>query len=541
MSTLVVAPMLVALVTAILTLGIRFAPRAQRVVSVAGAAGYLVAVALLANRVLGPHVKAANPESVESVVLTYQLSGWPAPYGISLVADALSVFFLGMAAVVVLAAIVYSVWYVDDVGQRISYHPLFHFMVVGVSGSLLTGDVFNLFVWFEVMLMPSYVLVVFYSGEEHTSAALKYTALNLVGSAVMLLAIGGLYATTGTLNMADMSRRLANAGQYGIDPAPVLGISALLFSVFALKAGIVPFQFWVPSAYRAAPAPATAMLAGVTKKVGVYAIIRLSFTVLSGATLPAGMAVPGLTGTSFLAFFGPVLFVMGTASILLGGVGAANRGDLEGILAYSSIGQVGFIVLPLAIAATVPDQAVRALGVVAALVYALNHAVAKPLLFLLSGVITDSMGSDRLDDLGGLVTAQPVVAGTFFVGSLALVGIPPLTGFFGKFLVFDTAGRAMVAGAPFAWVGLAVTLVGAVLTIAYLSRAWNRGFWGEPSELAANAKPAPVLISVVAALALTLVILGVGFDPVLDVARAGANAALDRSGYVDSVLTEVGE
>ena len=499
MSTVVLAPMLVALVTAIVTLGSRFAPR----------------------------------------VLAYQLSGWQAPYGITLVADSLSVFMLGIAAAVALAAVVFSTRYVDRVGQSVSYHPLFHFMLVGISGSFLTSDIFNLFVWFEVMLMPSYILVVFQGEREHTDAALKYTALNLMGSAVMLLAIGGIYSTTGTLNMADLSMRLANAGTAGAavaDPTPVLGLAALLLAVFALKAGIVPFQFWVPSAYRAAPAPATAMLAGVTKKVGVYAIIRLYFTVFAAGTLPHGLAIPGLSGDSFLAFFGPVLFVLAAASIIVGGVGAVSQPDLDGLFAYSSISQVGFIVLPLAVAATVPDPAITALGIAAALVYSLNHALAKTLLFLLSGTIKEGVGSVRLTDLGGLTRTQPLAAATFFVGGLALVGIPPLTGFFGKLLVFDTAGRAMAAGSSSAWLALAVALIGAVLTIAYVSRAWSRGFWGDPSELIANVRLSPLLVGVVVVLAVAIVALGVGFDPVLESARAGADAALDRGGYTDAVL-----
>ncbi|MEF8862157.1 MAG: proton-conducting transporter membrane subunit, partial [Haloarculaceae archaeon] len=265
----VVAPVLAALLAGVLALLLRSYPRLQRGVSVAGGLAYGAGVLALAARV------AADPDGR----LVYQVSDWTAPFGISLVADPLSVLMLGLTAVVSLAALVYSLSFVDREDSRLAYHPLYHFMILGVTGSFLTGDVFNLFVWFEVMLMSSYVLVVFYSGPEQTRAALIYSLLNLVGSAVMLLAIGGLYATTGTLNMADMARRLAEPAAYGIDPVPVLGISAVLLSVFALKAGIVPFQFWVPAAYEAAPAPVTAVLAGVVKKVGIYAIVRLYFMV----------------------------------------------------------------------------------------------------------------------------------------------------------------------------------------------------------------------------------------------------------------------
>jgi multicomponent Na+:H+ antiporter subunit D len=380
-----------------------------------------------------------------------------------------------------------------------------------------------------VMLMASYVLVVFYGGPKHTRAALRYVVLNLVGGAFMLVAVGGIYATVGTLNMADVARRLAAPEAYGVDPGPVLGVAAVLFAVFALKAGVVPFQFWVPSAYRAAPAPVSAVLAGVVKKVGIYAMIRLYFTVFAGGAVDGGLQLPGLAGESFLGFFGPVLLVMAAASILLGGVGAVGRDDLDELLAYSSIGQVGFIVLPLAVAATVSDPAVRSLAIAAALVYALNHALAKSLLFLVSGAVFDAVGSIDLRDLGGLARADLTLSASFFVGMLALVGIPPLSGFFGKLLVFDVAVRA---GSN---VVLAVGLVGAVLTIGYTSLAWNRGFWGEAGDRVGNGSPSPVLLAVVAALALAVVAVGVGFDPVFRAAEAAAGAALDSAGYVDAV------
>ncbi|EFW92789.1 NADH-ubiquinone/plastoquinone family protein [Haladaptatus paucihalophilus DX253] len=520
MNQLVIEPLLVPLVTAILTLVVRRYSTVQRGVSVLGGAAYVAVVALLWTDV--------DPLGAARTI-PYQLGNWPAPFGITLVADPLSVFMLGLAAIVSFAALVFSVQYVDEFGQRLSYHPLYHFMLVGVSGAFLTGDIFNLFVWFEVMLMSSYVLVVFYSGPQHTRAALQYVVLNLIGSAVMLLAIGGIYSTTGTLNMADLAHRLANPAANSITPLPVLGLSALLFTVFALKSGLAPFQFWVPPAYSAAPAPVSAMLAGVVKKVGIYAIIRLYFTVFSWLSIPDGLGLPGLSGTSALGFFGPVMFIMATASILLGGLGAVGRDDIDGLLAYSSIGQVGFIVLPLAIGATAGSEEIQILAVTAALIYSLNHALAKGLLFLASGSVFSSVGSTRFADLGGLTRKEPVLSAVFFVGALSLIGIPPLSGFFGKFLVFRTAGDA---GAS---VALAIALLGAILTIAYFSRAWNRGFWGAVSPMVENgAKPTGVVV--LAGLAALVLLVGIGFDPVLRAAEAAAGAAIHRQEYIQAVL-----
>ncbi|MFB6360273.1 MAG: proton-conducting transporter membrane subunit, partial [Halobacteriales archaeon] len=229
-----------------------------------------------------------------------------------------------------------------------------------------------------------------------------------------------------------------------------------------------------------------------------------------------------------LAFFGPVLFVLALASIVIGGVAAIGRPDLDGLLAHSSISQLGFVVLPLAVAATLPS--LRALAVGAALVYILNHGLAKALLYLISGTLQRDLGSDRFADLGGLAGRSPLLGGAFFIGALSLVGVPPLVGFFGKLFVFDTLGRA---GAELA---LAGALIGALLTIAYASRAWNRAFWGAQSPQVEQFKPTAGLLGVVVALAVLVVLFGVLGDPVLEAAQAGASAALDRSGYVTAVL-----
>ncbi|MFB6069277.1 MAG: complex I subunit 5 family protein [Halobacterium sp.] len=519
----VVAPLLVALATAILCLLARRSLRAQRVLSVLGVLAYAGVVAALADRVL------------EAGVLTYNLGGWPAPAAIVFAADALSAFMLSLTAVLTVPALLYSVVYVDDFGEKLTYHPLFHFMLAGVSGAFLTGDVFNLFVWFEVMLMASYVLVVFYGDAQHTRAGLRYLVLNLVGSAVMLLAIGGLYATTGTLNMADLAVRLGHPGEYGVALAPVLGLSMLLFAVFALKAGIAPFQWWVPAAYRAAPAPVTAMLAGVVKKVGVYALVRLYFTVFAAAEFDALAGLPW-GDASALAYFAPVVLAMAAVSIAFGGFAAVGQGRIEELLAYSSIGQVGFIVLPLAVAAFAPasETSLRHLAIVATLVYALNHTLSKGLLFLVAGTVRDATGTTRFADLGGIARTHPVVAGAFFVGGLGLVGVPPLSGFFGKLLVFQAAVVAE------AWVALAVALGGALLTIAYVSRAWNRGFWGDPSSVVEHSTTDNRQVAVLVVLAAAVVLVGVGFQPVYEFAGHAADAALDRAAYVDAVLPDGG-
>ncbi|WP_440764136.1 complex I subunit 5 family protein [Natronorubrum sp. DTA7] len=524
-SQLVIAPMLVVLVTGVVSLLFGRWPRARIGVSLAGGVAYVVAVAAIDwYVVLAPDAPG---------IATYQVGDWPAPFGITLVADGLSAFMLTMVAVIGVASLTFSTRVLPEIDRRSYYFPLFHFLALGVTGAFLTGDLFNLFVWFEVMLMASYVFVAYYGGPQHTRAAFWYVALNLLASAVFLLGVGGIYATTGTLNMADLAQRLADPAAYGIDPGPVVGLLALLLSVFAIKAGLVPFQFWIPTAYRAAPPQITALLAGATKKVGIYAIIRLSFTIFAGAQVGVSLEAPVVgtvvAGDSPIAFVGAALFVMAAGSILVGGIGAVGRDSIEGVLAYSSIGQVGFIALPVAIAATTQSAELRHLAIVAALVYALNHTLAKGLLFLAVGAIRSSTGTSQFAGLGGLAGRSPPMAVAVFVGSLALVGIPPLSGFFGKLLVFDTAARAELLPV------IALLLVGSLLTIAYATRMWNQSFWGARTTAVEDATVDSVQVGVLIALAAIIVAVGVGFELVYEFADAAATAALDVEGYVDAV------
>jgi multicomponent Na+:H+ antiporter subunit D len=531
---LVVAPLLVVLLGGVLTLALGSWPRLQRWGSVLTSLAYAGAAGALA------WVVALEPGSGHET-LVYQVGGWPAPHGITLVADALSAFMLVLTAVVAVYAVAFSVLFVDEANQQTHYHPLLQFLLLGATGAFLTGDLFNLFVWFEVMLMASYVFVAFYGNDTHTAAAMRYVVLNIVGSALMLLSIGGLYATVGTLNMAEMARLLATPDA-GAATTPVVGLSGLLLVTFALKAGLVPFQFWVPSAYRSAPIPVVAVFAGATKKVGLYAIVRVYFTVFGGAEMT--LDVPGVaTETAPLAFLAVVLLAMAVGSILVGGVGAVAQDRLDGLFAYSSIGQVGFIAVPVGLAAATTAPALRHVGILAALVYALHHALTKGLLFLSVGAIRDGVGTTRIAELGGIGQRSPLFAGTFLVGILSLVGIPPLAGFFGKLFAF----RAAVDQLAFAASGgpvpsgvaaglLAVLLAGACLTIVYATRAWISCFWGAQSQAVAAGRFERGEIAVLATLAALVVLVGVGFDPVYEFADAAAAAALDGEAYVEAVL-----
>jgi multicomponent Na+:H+ antiporter subunit D len=533
MSSIAIAPMLVVLFAAAITLGLRSWPRVQQAASVTSAVAYVLAVGVLIWRVVF---------APDASAIAYQVGGWQAPFGITLVADPLSAFMLAITAVVVIYANLLSILYVSEENQQIYYHPLFFFLVLGTTGAFLTGDLFNLFVWFEVILMTSYVFVAFYGNAQHTAAAMRYVVLNTIGGVLLLLAIGGLYATLGTLNMADMALQLRS-----MDPGqtrPVVGFTALLLASFGLKAGLVPFQFWVPGAYRSAPLPVVAIFAGATKKVGMYAIIRIYFTVLGGATLPTDVPLVGVTGP--LAFLGPVLLGMGLLSIIFGGLSAVSQNDLEAVFAYSSIGQVGFIAVPVAIAASTASPSLRHLGIFAGLVFAMHHAFTKMLLFLSTAAIRDAAGTTKIGKLGGFAERSPLFAVVFLVGGLSLVGIPPLAGFFGKLFVFDAAASGFASVSSSSRIAvtagtIVVLLVGAVLSIIYSTRAWLGCFWGAQSRAVETASLHHLQIGVLATLALVIILVGTGFEPVYQFADAAADAATDTEGYIETVLGGGGE
>jgi multicomponent Na+:H+ antiporter subunit D len=277
--------------------------------------------------------------------------------------------------------------------------------------------------------------------------------------------------------------------------------------------------------------PVAAMLAGVTKKVGVYAIVRLYFTVFAGASV--SVAVPGLAGESPLTVLAPVLGVMGAASVVLGGLGAIDRDSV----AYSSISQIGFIAIPVAVTAAAGNPALRRLGLLAALIYALHHALTKGLLFLSAVVIRDVAGTTRLAAVSGLGQRSPLFATVFFVAGLSLVGVPPLAGFFGKLLVFEAAA-ARLAAVPTTVAALTVLvlLLGGLLTIVYTTRAWVGSVWGAQTERVERGTVDRPLVALIATLAVVVVLVGVGFEPVYRFADAAAAAALDTDGYVEVVL-----
>lgn len=507
MSQLIVLPLIIPLATAVLSILFR-KTRFRDYISIIGSIGYIAATGLLTSKIFS------------SGAISYQAGGWPAPYGITLVADHLSILMLLLTATVAFAANLYSWGYISDTGKESGYYAFLHFMITGMSGAFVTGDLFNLFVMFELVLMSSYALVAYSGSKESLFISLKYVVLNLIGSSLMLVAIGGLYSVTGTLNMADMALILSEGS---VNMVPVLGLSTMLFCVFAIKSGLAPFHFWAPPVYSNSPPPASALMAGISKKVGIYAVIRLYITVFSSAKLPETALV--FSGEPLNVLIGYMVALMASATVLIGGIGAVNRKSLEKLLSYSSVGQVGFIYIPISITMITGELT----PLIASLIYVLSHGLAKPALFMISGIVEKISGSAELDELGGLSELSFILSASFFVSAFSLVGIPPLIGFFAKFKVFEAAinsGNIFIVALLFA---------GSITTLIYFSRAWLKAFFGKPVDTDISQASRKEVLSVII-LAVLILVLGLHFEIVYQFVERAAESGLNSQVYIDTVL-----
>ncbi|MBK8597755.1 MAG: Na+/H+ antiporter subunit D [Holophagales bacterium] len=494
MRALVVLPVLVPLATAIACLALRPWRAAGRAASVLGALVHLVAAAALLYRVDGAGIQ------------VMQMGDWPAPYGISLVADLLAAIMVTLTGVTGLAVAVYSLGSIDAEREAHGYHALFHVLLMGVSMAFLTGDLFNLYVAFEVMLMASFVLLSLGGERAQLEGAVKYVTLNLLSSAVFLAAVGVLYGVAGTLNMAD----LALAVQRGTAPGLVATLACLFLVAFGIKAAVFPLFFWLPASYHTPPVAVSALFAGLLTKVGVYALVRAFTLVFTGDT--------GLTHGLILA--------VAVLTMVTGVLGAAAQFEFRRVLSFHIVSQIGYMVLglglftPLALAGTV--------------FYLIHHIVVKTNLFLVAGIVKRLGGTLDLGSLGGLYRRRPALALLFLVPAFSLAGIPPLSGFWGKLVLvkagLDSGHYAVTATA------LGVSL----LTLFSMTKLWNEAFWKEPPEESpVSAAPVPwTLLGPVVALAAITVAVGLGAGPVFDLASRAAAQLADPSQYVRAVLGE---
>jgi multicomponent K+:H+ antiporter subunit D len=490
----IVAPVLLPLVAGGLLLVLEGTALAtKRVVSIAATAALIPTTLHLMSIAIGGEHQ------------VYYLGDWPAPFGIVLVLDRLSALMLVLTSVLATASLVYAVSGDDTRGA--DFHPLFQFQILGINGAFLTGDLFNLFVFFEILLIASYCLIVHGGGPARTRAAIHFVVLNLVGSSVFLIALGVIYGTLGTLNMADLALRVTAADADSMGLVRVAGL--LLLVVFGLKAALLPLGFWLPSAYRAATASVACLFAIMTK-VGVYAILRVHTLIF---VEPGG-------GFALEAWLLPLAL----ATIVLGTVGAVAASELRATVSYLVVVSVGTLLAAVGLFSR--D------GLAAALYYLVHTTLVTGGLFLLADLIARQRGevAARLDRSHSVY--QPALLGTlFFAGAIAVSGLPPLSGFAAKLYILQAAQTTSTV----AWVW-GVMLISGLFVIVSLSRAGTAIFWRTESTRS-EARPArgseAIAAGVLLAGAVFLMVFGA---QALDYAQATSEQLLQRSGYVDSVL-----
>jgi multicomponent K+:H+ antiporter subunit D len=443
----------------------------------------------------------------------YRLGDWPAPFGIVLVLDRLSALMVLLTATLALLVLIHAIatgW--DARGKH--FHALFQFQLMGICGAFLTGDVFNMFVFFEVLLIASYGLMIHSGGRARMQAGLQYVVMNLAGSTLFLFALGTLYASTGTLNIADIGRVVATIPP---EEAALVRVAAmLLMIVFAVKAALFPVQFWLPGTYANAPAPVAALFAIMTK-VGAYAILRVH-TVSFG---------PGIEGTEDLA--ATWLFPAAIITIAIGAFGVLGARQLMPLIAFSVLGSMGTLLI--ALAAFTPE------ATSAGLYYLVHSTFAAACLFLVADLVVRRRAGDTLTPRPPTVQ-NGLFAALFFAAAIGMAGMPPLSGFLGKLLVLD----ALRAPGTIGWAWTAV-LAGSLVTILGFARAGSVLFWKSTATpapetdtpVAAAARPLEVAPAM-AGLAV-LALLAVFAGPLSSYLQDTAAQLYDRAGYTTAVLT----
>ena len=439
-SWLVPLPVLLPLLGAALTLMASRSPAVQRAVStVALTAVVAVAVAL--------------------VVLTDRhgtqvlwIGAWQEPLGIALVADRLSALMLLVSTVVTLGVLVYSIGQGMTGDERDTpltiYHPTFLVLAAGVSNAFLAGDLFNLFVSFEMLLFASYVLLTLGGTGSRIRAGTIYVVVNVVSSALFLICLAAVYAATGSLNLAQLAGRLD-----ALDPSVSLVLQLLLLTTFSIKAAVFPLSFWLPDSYPTAPAPVTAVFAGLLTKVGIYAIIRTQTLLFPDSPLT------------------DLLLVASLLTLVIGILGAVAQSDIKRMLSFTLVSHIGYMVFGIAVGTVA--------GYTGAIFYVAHHITIQTALFLVLGLVERRGGSTSLLKLGGLARLAPLLGVLFFVPAMNLAGIPPMSGFLGKVALTEAGLRL---GGTLPLVVVAAGMLTSLLTLYAVAKAWNLAFWRTPAE-----------------------------------------------------------
>ena len=495
MSWLLAGAIVLPLSSGVLGLSLRPHRAMQQWVSLVAGIGHLGIAAALLVTVWGDGI------------LVAQVGGWPAPFGITLVADHFSSAMVLITAIMGVATIVYALCDIDQRSLVKDFHPPLQALIGAVCGAFLTGDVFNLYVWFEVMLIASLALLISGGRKAQLDGAVRYAALSLVATTLLLSGIGLLYGMTGTLNMADLHLRVQQVENQGL-----LSVVAILFIVaFGIKAAVFPLFFWLPASYHTPKVAVSAIFAGLLTKVGVYSMIRV-FTLIF---------------THDVGYTHGILLWTAGLTMVTGVLGAASHNELRRILSFHIISQIGYMVLGLAL--------FTPLALVGAVFYILHHIIVKANLFFVAGATERLSGSSDLKTLGGVYREQPLLAALFFVPAFSLAGFPPLSGFWAKLLVI----KASLASQQY-WIA-AVALAVGLLTMYSMTKIWVNGIW--KARPGSAEKPPPLsrpnralLLGPMICLAAMTLAIGLWPGPLYDLAERAGHELMDPSSYVEAVL-----
>jgi multicomponent Na+:H+ antiporter subunit D len=440
MNALVPLPVILPLLGAGLTLILSRRPGLQRTISTTVLAAVVVIAAVL--------VFLADRHGPQTI----WIGAWKEPLGICLVADRLSSLMVLVSAVVTLAVLVYSIGQGMTGDERDTpltiYHPTFLVLAAGVSNAFLAGDLFNLFVSFEMLLFASYVLLTLGGTRARIRAGTIYVVVNMLSSMLFLISLAAVYAATGSLNLAQLSGRLAD-----LSPSVSLVLQLLLLTTFCIKAAVFPLSFWLPDSYPTAPAPVTAVFAGLLTKVGVYAIIRTQTLLFPGSPLTK------------------LLLWASLLTLVIGILGAVAQSELKRMLSFTLVSHIGYMMFGIALG--------TAVGYSGAIFYIVHHITIQTALFLVLGLVERRAGSTSLIKLGGLARLAPLLAVLYFVPAMNLAGIPPMSGFLGKVALTEAGLRF---GTPMACAVVAAGMLTSLLTLYAVAKTWNLAFWRTPEQ-----------------------------------------------------------
>ena len=493
MINLLLLPIILPFFFAIILLFFKENIRVQRSLTLIG-----LTVSFVAALVLIVKVKADGVQALT-------LGSWPAPFGITMVSDMLSALLVTTSIAITFFVVMYSFTAIGKERERFYYYPAVLFMLTGVNGAFTTGDIFNMFVFFEVLLMASYVLIVLGGEKKQLRESIKYILVNVISSALFVVTIALLYSVIGTVNMADISVKIAEIGQPGI----ITVIAILFLLVFGIKGAIFPLYFWLPGSYAAPPMPVLALFGALLTKVGLYAITR-TYTLFF---------IHDMSVTHEL------LLVLSLLTIVAGCIGALAYFDLKHIMIYNIVIAVGVILFGVA--------QMNESGMTGAMFYLIHDMIIKGALFLLIGIIIAITGTSNLRKMGGLMKTHAPLGWMYLIAAFGLAGIPPLSGFMGKLLIVKGAFEAGNI------VGSIVILASSLIVLLSVMRIFIYAFWGEPVELPTTKRSAyrkmmvPAVILVVISIAY-----GIGTEWLVPYMTDASEVLLKPSIYIDAVLKE---